>query len=79
MKIEGEYPEELPGATEGRAAEMLGRFLTPNVARAMLAHPSFAIRKLGYAYLQELAGDGDPYAAEYLREEPAPYETPPHH
>ena len=73
LKIEGEYLEELPGASEPRAKEMLGRFLTPNVARAALAHPSFAIRKLGYAYLQELAGDGDPYAAEYLREEPAPY------
>ena len=32
-------------------------------------------RKLGYTYLQELASEGDPYAAEYLREEPAPYET----
>lgn len=74
LKIEGEYLEELPGTTEARAAEMLGRFLTPQVARAALAHPSFAIRKLGYAYLQELAHDGDPYAAEYLREEPAPYD-----
>lgn len=78
LKIEGEYLEELPGASEARAEEMLARFLTPNVARAALAHPSYAIRKLGYGYLQELAGDGDPYAAEYLREEPTPYETPLH-
>jgi len=78
LKIEGQYLEELPNAEEARAEEMLGRFLTPNVARAALAHPSFAIRKLGYAYLQELASEGDPYAAEYLREEPAPYETPRH-
>jgi hypothetical protein len=75
-RIEAEYLDELPDASEKRAEEMLGRFLTPNVARAALAHPSFAIRQLGYAYLQELARDGDPYAAEYLREEPAPYETP---
>ncbi len=75
MKIEEQYLAELPGTTETRAKEMLDRFLTPNVARAALAHPSFEIRKLGYSYLQELAGDGDPYAADYLREEPAPYET----
>jgi|GEM_PF-386104 len=75
LKIEGQYLEELPAASDARAEEMLRRFLTPNVARAALAHPSFAIRKLGYGYLQELAGDGDPYAAEYLREEPPPYET----
>jgi len=72
-KIESAYFEDLPGASEARAAEMLGRFLTPEVARAALAHPSFEIRKLGYRYLQELAAEGDPYAAEYLREEPAPY------
>ena len=77
LKIEGEYLEELPAATETRAKEMLDRVLTPNVARAALAHPSFAIRKLGYGYLQELAGEGDPYAAEYLREEPAPYQFAP--
>jgi hypothetical protein len=76
LKIESEYLEELPGASAARAEEMLGRFLTPGVARCALAHPSFEIRKLGYRYLQELAGDGNPYAAEYLREEPAPYETP---
>jgi len=73
MKAESEYLEELPGAAEARAAEMLRRFLTPNIARAVLAHPSLAIRKLGYGYLQELAAEGNPYAAEYLREEPAPY------
>ena len=78
LKIEGEYLQELPTATEARAEEMLGRFLTPKVARVVLAHPSFVIRKLGYAYLQELASEGDPYAAEYLREEPVPYETPRH-
>lgn len=74
-KIEGEYLAELSSASAARATEMLGRFLTPNVARAALAHPSFEIRQMGYRYLQELASDGDPYAAEYLREEPAPYET----
>jgi len=73
LKAEGEYLEELPDATEARATEMLGRFLTPGIARAALTHPSFEVRKLGYGYLQELASDGDPYAAEYLREEPAPY------
>ena len=56
LKIEGEYLEELPGASAARAEEMLGRFLTPSVARAALAHPSFEIRKLRYRYLQELAG-----------------------
>ena len=77
-KAESAYLAELPGASEQRAAAMLERFLTPNVARAALAHPSFEIRKLGYRYLQELADDGDPYAAQYLREEPAPYESAPH-
>ncbi|MCX6874926.1 MAG: hypothetical protein NTW21_14130 [Verrucomicrobia bacterium] len=73
LKAESEYLAELPGASEARAKEMLDRFLTPNIAKAALAHPSFEIRKLGYGYLQELAGDGDPYAADYLREEPVPY------
>lgn len=73
MKIEADYHRELPTATEARAAEMLGRFLTPNIARAALEHSSLKIRKLGYRYLEELAADGDPFAGQYLREEEAPY------
>lgn len=73
MRIEQEYLRELPAASEARAVEMLRRFLTPRIARAVLGHPSLDIRKLGYRYLEELAADGDPFAAQYLREEAAPF------
>ena len=73
LKIEGDYLREFPTASQERAAEMLNRFLTPKIARAVLQHPSLEIRKLGYRYLEELAADGDPFAAQYLREEALPY------
>jgi hypothetical protein len=46
---------------------MLGRFLTPKVAEAALAHPSKSVQELGHRYLRELAADGDPFAADILK------------
>ncbi len=66
-KAEARFLAEIPVATEGCALEMLGRFLTPKVAEAALAHPSKSVRELGHRYLRELAADGDPFAADILK------------
>lgn len=69
-KAEKRYLAELPVASEGRALEMLERFLTPKVAEAALAHPEESVRQLGLRYLHELAEDGDPFAADILKNLP---------
>lgn len=66
-KIEREYLEKLPTADEHEALHMLGRFLTPKVAESALSHPSVTIRELGLRFLDELADEGNPFAAEILR------------
>jgi hypothetical protein len=70
-KAEKRYLAELPAATEDRAVEMLARFLTPKVAEAALAHSSGVVRQLAMSYLQELAADGDPFAADILKNLPS--------
>jgi len=69
-KAEKRYLAELPVASAGRALEMLERFLTPKVAEAALAHPEESVRQLGLRYLHELAEDGDPFAADILKNLP---------
>jgi hypothetical protein len=69
-KIEREYLEKLPLADEATARHMLDRFLTPKVAEAALSHPSAAVRALGLRFLHELADEGNPFAAEILRQVP---------
>ena len=69
-KAEKRYLAELPVASEGLAVEMLERFLTPKVAEAALAHPEESVRQLGLHYLHELAEDGDPFAADILKNLP---------
>lgn len=66
-KIEREYLDKLPQTDESAALLMLNRFLTPKVAEAALSHASANIRTLGLRFLQELAEEGNPFAAEILR------------
>ena len=66
-KIEADYLERLPRVPAEEAAHMLGRFLTPRVAEAALAHPDQGVGQLAHQFLHELAEEGDPYAAEILR------------
>jgi hypothetical protein len=66
-KAQKRYLEELPVASEEQAMEMIARFLTPKVAEAAMAHPSESVRRLGLRYLRELAQDGDPFAADILK------------
>jgi hypothetical protein len=69
-KAEKRYLAELPVASAGRALEMLERFLTPKVAEVALAHGDESVRQLGLRYLHELAEDGDPFAADILKNLP---------
>jgi hypothetical protein len=69
-KAEKRYLAELPVASAGHALEMLDRFLTPKVAEAAMAHPDESVRQLGLRYLHELAEDGDPFAADILKNLP---------
>lgn len=66
-KIQADYLARLPQASKDEALQMLGRFLTPRVAEAALAHSDPAVRDLGMRFLHELAEEGDPFAAEILR------------
>lgn len=66
-KIEADYLARLPRVSADEAVRMLGRFLTPRVAEAALAHPDQGVGQLARKFLQELAEEGDPYAAEILR------------
>jgi hypothetical protein len=66
-KAEKRYLAELPATTEERAVEMLERFLTPKVAEAALAHPSETVRQRAMSFLRELAAEGDPFAADILK------------
>ena len=66
-KAERRYLDELPAASREKAFAMLERFLTPKVAEATLAHPDESVRQLGRRYLHELAEDGDPFAADILK------------
>jgi len=66
-KIQADYLARLPRASRDEAVLMLGRFLTPRVAEAALAHSDPAVRDLGMRFLVELAQEGDPFAAEILR------------
>jgi len=69
-KAEKRYLAELPVATEVRALEMLERFLTPKVAEAALAHSSPLVREQALSFLRELAAEGDPFAADILKNLP---------
>ena len=69
-KAEKRYLAELPATTEERAVEMLERFLTPKVAEAALAHPSETVRQRAMTFLRELAAEGDPFAADILKNLP---------
>ncbi len=66
-KAEREYAKKIPSASEQEARTMLERFLTPKVAEAALQNSSETIRNLGTQFLEELAADGDPFAADILR------------
>lgn len=66
-KVQADYLARLPSASRDEAVQMLGRFLTPRVAEAALAHSDQAVRDLGWRFLRELAQEGDPFAAEILR------------
>jgi hypothetical protein len=66
-KIEADYLARLSGVSPQEAVRMLGRFLTPRVAEAALAHPDKGVEELARKFLHELAEEGDPYAVEILR------------
>ena len=66
-KIEADYLARLSGVSPQEAVRMLGRFLTPRVAEAALAHPDKGVGELARKFLHELAEEGDPYAVEILR------------
>lgn len=70
-KAERRYLAELPATTEERAIKMLERFLTPKVAEAALAHPSETVRQRAMSFLRELAAEGDPFAADILKNLPS--------
>jgi len=48
--------------------DLLGRFLTPNLAAASARHADSGVRDLASGYLNELADEGDPFAADLLRD-----------
>jgi len=67
-KVEEDYAERLPKASEQEATFMLSRFLSPKVAQVALAHPESAVQELALRYLRELAEEGNPYARDMLLE-----------
>ena len=70
-KAEKAYLIELPAATEVRALEMLERFLTPKVAETALSHSAVPVRQKALSFLRELAAEGDPFAADILKNLPS--------
>ena len=57
-------------ADAAEARNLLGRFLTPNLAAAAARHTDASIRELALRYLKEPADEGDPFAADLLRSLP---------
>jgi hypothetical protein len=66
-KIEADYLARLPAASVPEAEAMLARFLTPRIAEQAMDHTHPAVQDLGLGFLNELAAEGDPFAAEILR------------
>jgi hypothetical protein len=66
-KIEADYLARLPAASVPEAEAMLARFLTPRIAEQAMDHTHPAVQDLGRGFLNELAAEGDPFAAEILR------------
>jgi hypothetical protein len=68
-KIEAQYRERLKTCSEVEAVSMLDRFATPEIA-AIAARESKedSIRALGWRILYEMRENGDPFAAEFIRE-----------
>jgi hypothetical protein len=71
QKAEAESLEKLATATAAELRILLARFLTPNLAAAACRHADPGVRELARGYLEELAAEGDPFAADLLRDLPA--------
>lgn len=71
QKAETESLEKLATASAGEILALLDRFLTPNLAAAACRHADPAVRAKASGYLAELAAEGDPFAADLLRDLPA--------
>jgi hypothetical protein len=68
QKAETESLAVLASGDAAEARRLLERFLTPNVAAAACGHPDPGVRDTALRYLKELAAEGDPFAADLLRE-----------
>jgi hypothetical protein len=68
-KIEAQYRERLKTCSEAEAVSMLARFATPEIAAiAVRESKEDSIRALGWRILYEMRENGDPFAAEFMRE-----------
>lgn len=71
QKAEAESLAKLATGTPAEITALLQRFLTPNLAAAGARHADPGVSALARGYLVELAAEGDPFAADLLRELPA--------
>jgi hypothetical protein len=68
QKAEDEGLALLERGSAGEIRALLERFLTPNLAAAACRHADPEVSTLARRYLGELAAEGDPFAADLLRE-----------
>jgi len=68
QKAEAEGLALLEKGSAGEIRALLERFLTPNLAAAACRHADPEVSTLARRYLGELAAEGDPFAADLLRE-----------
>lgn len=68
QKAEAESLALLSTGDPKQICALLERFLTPNLAAAAMRHADAGVRELALRYLRELAAEGDPFAADLLRD-----------
>ena len=69
QKAETESLEKLATADPAEIRALLDRFLTPKLAAAC-RHADASVQSKARGYLVELASEGDPFAADFLRDPP---------
>ena len=77
-KIDADYRAKLREADLSEAESLLDRYATPGLLRAVVTEARDSrVRELARAILRRLESDGDPFAAEYLRELETTYSAAP--
>lgn len=77
-KINAEYLLRLRDADASEAKSLLARYATPVLLKSLVLESQNAeVQALAHRLLSDLEGDGDPFAAEYLRELEATYSAAP--